>query len=168
MNLPPYQKFPILVKDTFLLRDIREEDFEDIVGISFYDGKRASSIEDARKMQERINEDYSLGNSIHWGIADLQTNELMGTLGFYRGFRKEIGEIGFVMRDKFQGKGLMLKSLNLVIAFAKKEMHLKKLIAITSSQNKSALKLLKRANFSEKENHAEETLEFEYYIADIP
>ncbi|MEC5156787.1 hypothetical protein [Chryseobacterium sp. MP_3.2] len=41
----------------------------------------------------------------------------MATIGFYRGFRNEIGEVGFVMREKLQGKGLMLKSLDLVKVF---------------------------------------------------
>ncbi|MEC5156788.1 hypothetical protein RCH13_000683 [Chryseobacterium sp. MP_3.2] len=47
-------------------------------------------------------------------------------------------------------------------------MLLKKLIAITSSENKSAIKPIKRAHFSEKENRSEETLDFEYLIDDNP
>ncbi|MEC5156786.1 hypothetical protein [Chryseobacterium sp. MP_3.2] len=62
MNRPPYQNFPILVADNFLLRDIREEDLEDILEISLYDAKLPTSVEDAREIQERISEDYARGN----------------------------------------------------------------------------------------------------------
>lgn len=77
MNLPPYQNFPELISDTLILRQIVEDDIESLVEISFYNALPALTVEDAAEMQERINLDYQNGSSIHWGIADKQSNKIM-------------------------------------------------------------------------------------------
>ena len=68
MNLPPFNKFPKLSSEKILLREILVVDIPDIVEISYYNGKQAENLTQAMDMQESINQDYILGNSIHWGI----------------------------------------------------------------------------------------------------
>lgn len=106
MHLPPYDKFPEIVSETIILREIQDDDIKDIVEISFYDAMPALTVENAKEMQERINLDYQNGSSIHWGIANKQTNQIMGTLGYYRGFDHGIGELGCVLKSEFHGKVL--------------------------------------------------------------
>ena len=66
------------------MRQVRMDDMKDLVEISFYDAQPALSVEEAVRMQERIDLDYQEGCSIHWGIIDTHTNEIVGTLGYYR------------------------------------------------------------------------------------
>ena len=147
MNLPPYQSFPELISDTLILRQIVKDDIESIVEISFYNALPALTVEDAAEMQERTNLDYQNGSSIHWGIADKKSNNIVGTVGYYRGFKNGNGEIGCVLKPEFQGKGLMTEAMKLAIEFGINEMKLRKIGAITSTENKPAIQLLKRLSF---------------------
>lgn len=147
MKIPPYDKFPELFSDQIVLRQVQLSDIEDIVEISFYDAKPALSIDEAAAIQIRIDQDYQKGNSIHWGIADRQTNVIVGTLGFYRGFDKGVGELGCVLKSEYQGKGFMTKAMKLVTEFGFYKMELEKIKAITTKHNSNAVKLFERMNF---------------------
>ena len=86
MNLPPYYNFPEISTNRIILRQITSEDLKDILKISFYDTVQAKNVAEAAEMHARIDQDYLDGNSIHWGIADSETNKIVGTVGYYRGF----------------------------------------------------------------------------------
>ena len=82
MKLPPYDTFPIISGDKILLRQVLPSDIKNIVEISYYDSVQATTTEEASVMQEKINQNFRDGNSIHWGIADKVTNRLVGTCGY--------------------------------------------------------------------------------------
>ena len=73
MNKPPYESFPSVSDEKILLRQINSAEIKDIIEISFYDAKKASSESKALQMLEKINHDYFNGESIHWGIIDKLT-----------------------------------------------------------------------------------------------
>ena len=149
MNLPPYPSFPEISTHALLLRDIYPYDIPALIEISFYDGKPAKNYEDALHMQQKINADYEAGNSIHWGIVDLKTREMVGTCGYYRGFAQDRGELGCVMRPEFRGQGYMRAALELAIHFGLHQMGLEKIIAITTLDNLPAIRLLTRLKFAQ-------------------
>lgn len=165
MNLPPYENFPRLRNQTIELREIRNSDIPDLVEISFYDGQGASNEAEALAMQARINTDYQNGNSIHWGIVDLEKQKIVGTCGYYRGFENGAGELGCVLKPAFRGQGYMLAAMELAIPFGWKNMGLEKIFAITSLQNEKALRLLKRLQFVEVAALKDEMVEYQYIIA---
>ncbi len=162
MKLPPYETFPQMFSDQIVLREVQSSDIKDIVEISFYDAQPAFTVEKATEIQIRISQDYQKGSSIHWGIADGKTNVIMGTLGFYRGFDKGIGELGCVLKPEFQGKGFMTTAMKLVIEFGFYKMELIKIIAITTKQNTNAVKLLRRLDFIEASNLQEDKIEYQF------
>ena len=147
MNLPPYKIFPILQGPCMTLRNIVERDMQDVMEISFYDSKPAFTIHDAWEMQQKIDLDYRRGASIHWGIAHPVTNEIMGSLGYYRGFENGKGEIGCVLRPEYRGQGIMNLSMQLIIGFGLDVIGLTKIEAITGVQNHSAISLLEKLKF---------------------
>jgi ribosomal-protein-alanine N-acetyltransferase len=158
MKLPPYDTFPEIFSKKIVLREVQSSDIKDIVEISFYDAQPALTVEEATEIQIKINQDYQKGTSIHWGIADAQTNVIVGTLGFYRGFEKGAGELGCVLRPEFHGKGFMTIAMKLVIEFGFSKMELIKIIAITTKQNINAVKLLRRLDFIEAPNLQEDPI----------
>ncbi|MFD2287479.1 GNAT family N-acetyltransferase [Pedobacter petrophilus] len=160
MQLPPYDKFPEIFAESIVLRKIESEDLEDIMEISFYDAQPALTIDDAAKMQARIDLDYLNGSSIHWGIADKQTNEIVGTVGYYRGFEKGIGELGCVLKSKFRGQGFMTAAMKLAIEYGINEIGLAKVIAITTKQNTKTINLLKRLGFVQTAECLNDEIEF--------
>jgi len=147
MKLPPYEKFPTLIAEGIVLREVQTDDLQNLVDILFYDSKPALNLEGAIEIQKKIDLDYLNGTSIPWGIADKASNEILGNVGFYRGFNDGAGEIGCVIRPEFRGKGLMTKAMTLAIKFGFNDVELTNIIALTTKTNKKAIKLVERLNF---------------------
>ncbi|MBK8552203.1 MAG: GNAT family N-acetyltransferase [Ignavibacteria bacterium] len=161
MNLPPYDVFPVLTSDNILLREILTADINDIFEISYYDSKQASGAEEALVMLSKIDRNYRDGNSIHWGIADKESNVIMGTCGYYRGFKNKAGELGCVLRSQFRGKGIMTSAMRSAIAFGFNEMLLERVFAITGKDNFKAIKLMERLEFKKKSEPDDTNVEYE-------
>lgn len=149
MNLPPFEHFPVLSSASVVLRQIHPSDCSDIVSISFYNGKPATSEEEAIAMLQRIEADYHNGNTVHWGIADPVSDTLLGTCGYYRGFDNDTGELGCVLLPAYRGKGTMTQALQLAIGFGNDVLGLARITAITTEENVKAIALLRRLNFVE-------------------
>lgn len=159
MKLPPYKSFPELSGERVSLRQIQPEDLVALLEISYYDAVQATSLDKASIMQNRINEDYAAGDSIHWGIVDNLTKKLVGTCGYYRGFKKGEGELGCILLSKYRGQGHMTAALTLAIDFGFSTIGLQRIRAITNRKNLKAMKLLERLHFvavKELENGDEE------------
>ena len=161
MYFPPYKNYPVVYNNEIELREILPDEIKDVVEISFYDGIKAATIEQAKAMHKTISEDYKNGNSIHWAIIDKISNKIVGTCGYYRGFKNETGELGCILLPQFTGNGFMTKALKLAVTFGQKEMMLKKIIAITSPENSKAINVLNRAGFVITQKH-NESIEFEF------
>lgn len=147
MRLPPYQQFPSISADKICLKQIQFSDINEIIEISFYDSIKATTLTQAIDMQAKIDLDYLNGNSIHWGILEKETNKIVGTCGYYRGFDKGEGELGCVLLPQYRGQGFMTFAMLLAIEFGLINMGLNRIWAVTTSQNEKAIKLLEKLNF---------------------
>ncbi|GET24560.1 GNAT family N-acetyltransferase [Prolixibacter sp. NT017] len=161
MNLPPYDTFPNISGDKVSLRQILPSDIHAIIDISFYDAVKASTTEEATEMQEKIENDYQEGNSIHWGIIDNASGHIVGTCGYYRGFYGGAGELGCVLLPQFRGQGFMTAALQLAINFGIEHMKLSRIWAATATENHSARKLFERLNFKEVRDTPDGEVELE-------
>ncbi len=161
VNLPPYNVFPIVSNDKITLRQIHNSDINDLIEISFYDAIQATTLEQAIEMNSKINKDYTDGNSIHWGIVENNSNKIVGTCGYYRGFENGHGELGCVLLPQFRGKGFMTSAMLLAIKFGLQNMGLIRIWAATSQDNNNAIKLLERINFKRIKNLEDNEVEFE-------
>lgn len=161
MRLPPYEKFPNISDDKISLRQIQFSDINDIIEISFYDSIQAKTFTQAIEMQEKINEDYNNGNSIHWGIADKLTNKILGTCGYYRGLDKGEGEMGCVLLPQYRGQGYMTFAMTLAIEFGINVIGLKRICAVTTKQNEKAIELIEKLNFTKIADLGENKVEYE-------
>lgn len=162
MNLPPYRNFPNISSNRILLKQIPLTDFEEIIEISFYDGRQATNIEQTIEIFEKINNDYNKGDSIHWGIYDLTINKIVGTCGYYRGFKNGVGELGCILLQKYRGQGYMSSAMKLIIKFGIEVIALKQIIAITTVQNKKAINLLSHLDFVIIENLGNSKLKYKF------
>lgn len=142
---PPFDTFPDLKNERILLREMLDSDIQHLIEISFYNGVPAQDLMDAQIMNGRIRLDYTNGESIHWVITRASDGEVLGTCGFYRGFKNNYGEIGYVMKRAHQGKGYMAEAISLMLEFGWKKLELKAIKAITSSDNEASIKVLQKA-----------------------
>ena len=160
MKLPPYDKFPKLISKDIVLREVQTGDLKNLIDILFYDSEPALNLDGAISIQKKIDLDYANGSSIPWGIADKESNEIMGNVGFYRGCDDGVGEIGCVLRPEFRGKGFMTKAMKLAIEFGFYEVELTKIIALMTKKNKKAIRLVERLNFVKTADLNEGEIEF--------
>lgn len=164
MNLPPYNLFPEIKTDRLYLREIKTTDVNDIIEISYYNSRQAESEEEAQEMLKKINMDYLNGSSVHWGIEEISTGRITGTIGFYRGFDHSTGELGCVLLPSFRGKGMMTEAMRSAVYFGFNTAGLNRIKAITSFQNIKALELLGRLGFMKSSEHQNDNADYELTI----
>ncbi len=160
IHRPPFTMFPTISGERISLCDIHSSDLEDLIEICFYDGVKASTVEEAQAMQLKIDADYRSGNSIHWGIRDNESGRLVGTCGYYRGFEKG-GELGCVLLPQFRGQGFMTPALQLASRFGRETLGLECIYAITTNSNLKAIALLERIGFYKTTDLEDEAVEYE-------
>lgn len=163
---PPFDTYPQLRNSAIVLREPVPGDLERLVPISFYDGIKAAGTAEAQAMLRQIAQDYEAGNSIHWIVAHRDTNLVLGTCGYYRGFVQQAGELGCILHPDSYGKGYMSMALAAAIAFGYSSMKLERIVAITSIENTAALHLLQRLRFEEMEKRGDGMLLFEHKLAE--
>lgn len=147
MNLPPYTVFPELRTERLLLREVVDADIPSLLEILTYDGKAAATLEEGIQMIEKNRQNYQDGDSVNWVIEKLETGELVGFIGYYRGFEHGIGEVGFILKAAFRGQGFMSPALALAAEFGLNQMQLKQVTAFTKPKNEKAIAVLERNHF---------------------
>jgi [ribosomal protein S5]-alanine N-acetyltransferase len=136
-----------LVGTGVTLRRVGPDDAADLLEVSVYDGIWAGDLGDARAHLARIADDEARGESVHWGIVPSSTGPVVGTIGFYRGFADGRGEVGYVLRPSFRGRGTMREVLALVLADGFVRLGLRAVVAYTEPSNAPSVALLRRAGF---------------------
>ena len=162
MKLPPFKPFPELKTEKILLREVTQKDIPLLLEILTYDGKAPETLGEGIEIINKIHQNYLDGDTINWLIEDVDTLEPAGFIGYYRGFENGVGELGFILKPKFRGLGLMSSALRLAVEFGMNEMKLNKVSAFTMPGNKNAIAVLSRNGFSPEAELVETYLKFVY------
>jgi ribosomal-protein-alanine N-acetyltransferase len=160
MQSDPFKVFPMLTAGDLVLREITSSDIPDMMELSYYNGVQASSEKEIAVMLERIANDYRNGQALHWGITLEGNDTIVGSCGFYRGFSGGIGEVGYMLRQAYQGKGIMTKAVNELVRFGFDVLKLQAVKAYTRPVNQPSINVLKRAGFEQVESDLPEYIKF--------
>ena len=140
---------PEIKTPRLLLREPTAADLPDLLSISFYNGKAAADLAEAAHMLAQIQADCRQGNTLHWAVVLQPENTLIGTCGFYRGFKNQTGEIGYVLREEWRGQGYMSEAVAAFISFGFEQLGLRQLFARTDPDNRTSIAVLLRQGFRE-------------------
>lgn len=140
-------KFPIVNTKNFVLRKLRNEDLEDFLEVSYYNGRKANNVRQAREVMLRIENDFFRGESIHWAIAEKKGDKLVGSCGFYHAVAKLETEVGFAVVEAKQNQGIMSEVLPEMLKFCGKSLTFETIFAVTESSNAPSLALIKKCGF---------------------
>lgn len=154
-----FQKFPQLETQRLILREMTLDDldfyfhhFNDpkIVDGSCFLGPK--TLDAAKKELERycINP-FKENKGIRWGVVLKDIEELIGTLGFYdwdKDVRKV--EIGYDLKPKYWGLGIMTEALHTVVQFCFEKMRLNRIQAIIPVGNHRSMNLVRRLGFTKE------------------
>ena len=161
MQLSQDSNYPTIKGNKVVLKQIALSDLDDIMDICYYDGVLPSTQNEAIETLEKIYKDYLKGDAIHWGIYDASSMQIVGTCGYYRGFKGNAGELGCILLSDYYGKGYMTHALQHAIDYGKTNLMLKRIFAITSQNNIKAIELLQRLNFIKIQNLEDNCVEFD-------
>lgn len=133
--------------ESICLRKVLPNDYVKIIEISVYDGKFARNELEAIGVGEKIENDCAEGNSIHWAICDAEDGNILGTIGFYRGFSNSTGEIGYVIKQEFRMNGYCTKAIKCVCEFGFSNLQLNQIVAYIESGNVGSKRALENNGF---------------------
>lgn len=123
----------------------------------------------ARKVFEARLEPWN-ENSDGWlsfSINDLASETKLGIIGLkITKHSAKIAEVGVMLTEKAQGKGVASESLDLLVQYALDELMLNKLVAICSTNNHGSYKLLEKQGFVREGCLAQNSITNNQYIDD--
>ena len=155
MQQPNFTPFPVLSTERLTLRQFTPEDENEIFfmrsdeEMNTYTGiTKATSLDDAHKHIERINNNILNNEAIMWGITLKTDDKLIGSICLWNiDLEKSQAEIGYVLMPAFQGKGIMQEAVNCVIDHGFNAMRLDTITADLVADNTASIKLLERSAF---------------------
>jgi [ribosomal protein S5]-alanine N-acetyltransferase len=151
-------KFPILETDRLILREITEEDAEDLF-INFsnaevmkhYGSEPLENIEEARGLVHSFHNGFNEGKGMRWGIQLKNNKSLLGTVGFHAvSLKHRRAEIGYELNPTYWGKGLAKEAIGKAVEYGLIEMNLERIGAIVFLENTTSNELLIKLGFKKE------------------
>ena len=147
--------FPTLDTERLVLREINKKDADAIFStfsnddvIRYYGQEKFNTIEEAEKIIDIFEANYSGKRGIRWGIERKDTQELIGTIGFHAWLPKyKRAEIGYEIHPKHWRNGYTHEALLKIISYGFEEMDLARIGAIVFTENEASNKLLTKIGF---------------------
>jgi len=145
--------FPSLVLDTCKLRRIAVGDADFLHGYynnpnvyRYLDWNGPSSKEHAIEMINHWNRGYAEGWIIRFGIADKETDELIGTI-FLNGFDGRRAEVGYELSERHWKRGIMSDALRAIIDLGFTSLGRTRIQATVCAENAASANLLVKHGF---------------------
>jgi RimJ/RimL family protein N-acetyltransferase len=127
----------------FLLELLNQSDF-----IANIRDSGVRSEEQARKfIQDFYLASYARQDFGLWGIELNASGEKVGICGLVKRDGLDGLDLGFALLSEHQGKGYAYQAAQLTMSFAREQLKLSKLLAITSEKNHSSIALLEKLGF---------------------
>lgn len=158
-----FTDFPILQTERLLLRQISNDDADEMFSLRsnpeimrFIPREMPKTIDDAVKHIEFMQGLLESGECINWAICMKEDNKLIGNIGYFRMQpENHRAEIGYMLDQKFQGKGIMQEALTRIIRYGFETLKLHSIEAVTDPENYASWKLLEKNGFI-REGHFKE------------
>jgi RimJ/RimL family protein N-acetyltransferase len=141
----------ILETDRLILRTFNVEDaafyfdlWKQASWIQFIGDKKFRSVDDAR--ESLINGPMKMyadkGFSLY--LMTLKDHTPIGMCGLIKRDTLDDVDIGYGLLSVYEGKGYTIEAAKAVMAYAKNELRLKRVVAITTTDNKKSIRLLEK------------------------
>ena len=150
----PISPFPILKTQRLILRQIIQEDLENIYkGLSNPQvikqyGVSYDSLEATQEQMLWFKNQEETQSGIWWAICDLKDQTFYGACGFNdKNAPQQKAEIGFWLLPQFWGKGFITEALPAISTYAFEKLHLNRIEAFVETENTPSKKVLEKMNF---------------------
>jgi RimJ/RimL family protein N-acetyltransferase len=127
----------------FMLRLVNEPSWLQFIG-----DRKVYTLDGAKRyLQEGSIKSYARHGYGFWKVELKSTGEAMGSAGLAKRDYLEDVDLGFAFLPEFTGKGYAYEIANAIVDYAKKQLSLPKLVAFTTKENTSSIKLLMKLGF---------------------
>ena len=163
----------IHIDDKLELRLLREEDAAALFAL--VDSNRehlrrwlpwvdsTMTVEDELAYIRLTRANYQDNESLNCAIYD--QGQLAGTIGFHTvNWLHHFAEIGYMLGEQFQGKGLMTKACQSLIAYGFEEFHLNKIVIRCATGNTRSCAIPQRLGFTREGVHRQEGWQYDHYL----
>ncbi|MCC2546726.1 GNAT family N-acetyltransferase [Hymenobacter sp. BT175] len=152
LNFTP---FPVLTTPRLMLRQMVPADAEDLFAMrsdpqvmQYIPRPLATSVKDAAEHIEMMAGLIAKNELLNWGMALRDTNQLVGTIGFFRlqpeHFR---ADVGYMLNPRWQGQGLMQEAVGAALDYGFQTLRLHSVAAIIDPRNGASARVLERSGF---------------------
>jgi len=92
--------------------------------------------------------DYSQRRSSRWALAETDSNQLVGTCGYYSwNPEHSIAELGYDLSREYWGKGLMTEAVRAVVRWGFNDVEINRIQATVMAGNAASIRLLEKCGF---------------------
>lgn len=150
-----FSPFPVLHTERLTLRQIVHTDAPEILhersdpGLLKYIAREpAKSIAEVEEFIVRITNTLNQNEGIAWAICPHGQEKMVGTVALWRLVKENYrAEVGYVLYQQYQGKGIMSEALQAVLNYGFSVMGLHSIEAHTHSENIASQQVLLRQGF---------------------
>lgn len=168
-----FDPFPELQTERLRLRKLSIADQHDIFEIrsncnvmKYMARPIARTLDDATANIEKVLKNMDDKNGIDWAIEEKASGKLIGTIAFWKITKENRrAEMGYILNEKWQHKGIMHEAFSAVIPYGFKELQLHSIEANIDPDNVASAKLLEKNKFR-KEAHYRENFFFDGMFLD--
>jgi ribosomal-protein-alanine N-acetyltransferase len=89
------------------------------------------------------------GGALALAVVDAESGEVLGSCDIRRPFDwdPEFGEVGFLLGPEARGRGIAIRSMRLLLAYALEALGMRRVQALAHPQNPASVKVLERLGF---------------------
>lgn len=155
MLQPNFSPFPIITTERLVLREITENDANEIFFLrsdanilTYLDKEPEKSVDETIAFIDRVKKGQLNNDSVLWGITYKENDSVIGTICYWRMQKEHYrAEIGYVLHPEQQGKGIMDEAMKGVIQYGFEIMKLHSIEANVNPDNKASMKVLEKNGF---------------------
>jgi ribosomal-protein-alanine N-acetyltransferase len=151
LNLNALESFPRLETKRLVLDQLVKENVEQLLEINSFND-RAKTEEELDQLLRTIAKQQNEKQGVIWALY--LDKEVIGTLGYYRGFENKEGEVGYVIREKYRRQGFLTEALTEVVRFGFEQLELNSISAYTTDYNHASVLALEKFGFIKTETHS--------------
>lgn len=150
-----FNPFPVLTTERLVLRELTMNDAQALADLRsieemnlYIDRDKVLSLEGAQQRIDTLHTYLVNGTGITWAVCLKDNPQLIGTTCLF-GFNKEhlTAELGYELHPTYQGKGLMVEAIKVMMDYAADVINAKCVDAIVKPANEKSIALIKRFGF---------------------
>ncbi|MFA9214345.1 MAG: GNAT family N-acetyltransferase [Candidatus Methylacidiphilales bacterium] len=140
-----------------ILRPVNADDVEAVfeirsnpITMHFIPRPMAENLGDAMAVIQLIDEGIANKTRINWAITLKEnTQQLIGIIGFVKiNQDNQRAEIGYVLNENFQKRGIMLEAVNAIVEFGFQQFNFHSIEAVINPQNQPSIGVVTKCGFT--------------------